>query len=370
MATKKFAQMQTKKLKALLSTASDEDKKVIEEILAKREAAKAPTDVEASAPAETPAEAEAPAEVETPAEAEASAETETPAEAEVPASRKKMTDDECLALMEELKKNVNHRCQFVPFNTAEWVDGCIVGISREKRNNKILYCIKADDGRRLVKVHDSKLIKVLDEVVEPTKVVRRSRSKVEKTDWTPEMIADEINQVIGNVGKTVEFEKYHTIDENGEDKVETVSGRIIAIVPDKRAQRLLYRISVPAPIEGNPLATKIMHKVVTSEGLNIAEDFDEEGKAFNQKYCERREAAASRNPATPQDRVIKCEENLKKAKEKLEKAQEEYMAKAKQLEDAKKELDEYLASQNAGTPVNLTPTETPAENSPEEEPLA
>ena len=144
-----------------------------------------------------------------------------------------------------------------------------------------------------------------------------------------------------------------------------VVGRIVAIVPDKRVQRLLYRISVPAPIEGNPLATKIMHKVVKAEGIKIAEEFDEEGAQLNAKYLERREAAATRTPLTPQDRVIRCEENVKKAEEKLQKAQEELEAKKKQLEDAKKELDEYFAGQ-----ANGETAEAPAETTAEEESLA
>ena len=144
-----------------------------------------------------------------------------------------------------------------------------------------------------------------------------------------------------------------------------VVGRIVAIVPDKRAQRLLYRISVPAPIEGNPLATKTMHKIVKAEGIKIAEEFDEEGARLNAKYLERREAAAIRTPFTSQDRVIRCEENVKKAEEKLQKAQEELEAKKKQLEDAKKELDEYLAGQ-----ANGETAEAPAETTAEEESLA
>ena len=42
MTTKKFSQMTTKKLNALLATASDEDKKAIEAVLAAREQAQAP----------------------------------------------------------------------------------------------------------------------------------------------------------------------------------------------------------------------------------------------------------------------------------------------------------------------------------------
>lgn len=372
MVTKKFNQMTTKKLNALLATASDEDKAAIEAVLAAREQAQAP-----AAPAEeTPAKA-APAATE-----EAADEAPlTPEEAALKAAeengginpmyngrtaekKQKMTDEERHALAEQLKANINHRCQAVPFNTAEWVDGYIAGVIEEKRGNKVLYAIKTDDGRRIVKVHDSNLVRILDEVVVPEKKARIRKAKdgnVEKVEWTPEAIAEEVNKVIGNVGKTIEIEKYRTTDENGEEHIETISGRIVAIVPDKRAQRLLYRISVPTPIEGNPLAAKIMHKVVTAEGLQIAEEFDAEGQELNAKYCDRREAAAARTPFTPQDRVIRCEENLKKAEEKLQKATEELEAKKKQLEEAKAELDAYLAAQTGETPAEEPAAEAPAE---------
>ena len=377
MATEKFLQMTTKKLSALLATASDEDKKAIEAVLAAREQAQAP-----AAPAAPEATAE-----ETPA-SEEETQLSPEEEAAIKAAEEngglnplyngrkpKMTDEDRHALAEELKKNVNHRCQAVPFNTAEWVDGYIAGVIEEKRGNRVLYAIKTDDGRRIIKVHDSNLIRILDEVVEPEKKARARKAKdpADKVEWTPEAIAEEVNEVIGNVGKTVEFEKYRTTDENGEEHIEMVVGRIVAIVPDKRAQRLLYRISVPAPIEGSPLATKTMHRVVKAEGIKIAEEFDEEGARLNAKYLERREAAAIRTPFTLQDRVIRCEENVKKAEEKLQKAQEELEAKKKQLEDAKKELDEYLAGQANGETAEApaeTTAEAPAETTAEEESLA
>ena len=379
MTTKKFSQMTTKKLNALLATASDEDKKAIEAVLAAREQAQAP-----AAPAAPEATAE-----ETPAAPEATAE-ETQLSPEEEAAIKaaeengglnplyngskatqekkpKMTDEDRHALAEELKKNVYHRCQAVPFNTVEWVDGYIAGVIEEKRSNKVLYAIKTDDGRRIVKVHDSNLVRILDEVIEPEKKARARKVKdpADKVEWTPEVITEEVNEVIGNVGKSVEFEKYRITDENGEEHIEMVTGRIVAIVPDKRAQRLLYRISVPTPIEGNPLATKTMHKTVKTEGIKIAEEFDEEGARLNAKYLERREASVTRTPLTLQDRVIRCEENVKKAEWKLQKAQEELETKKKQLEDAKKELDEHLAGQ-----INGETAEAPAETTAEEESLA
>lgn len=377
MATKKFSQMTTKKLNALLATASDEDKKAIEAVLVAREQTKVSVSGETQSEVansvqefedtENPLTPEEEAAIKA-AEENGGINPMSNSSKATQEKKPKMTDEDRHALAEELKKNVNHRCQAVPFNTIEWVDGYIAGVIEEKRSNKVLYAIKTDDGRRIVKVHDSNLVRILDEVVEPEKKARARKAKdpADKVEWTPEAIAEEVNEVIGNVGKTVEFEKYRTTDENGEEHIEMVVGRIVAIVPDKRAQRLLYRISVPAPIEGNPLATKIMHKVVKAEGIKIAEEFDEEGAQLNAKYLERREAAATRTPLTPQDRVIRCEENVKKAEEKLQKAQEELEAKKKQLEDAKKELDEYLAGQAQGDSA----TEAPAETSEETDLLA
>lgn len=382
MATKKFSQMTTKKLNALFVTASDEDKKAIEAVLAAREQAQVSVSGETqSEVADSVQEFEDTENPLTPEEEAAIKAAEenggiNPMSNSSKATQEKkpkMTDEDRHALAEELKKNINHRCQAVPFNTAEWVDGYIVGVTEEKRSNKVLYAIKTDDGRRIVKVHDSNLIRILDEIVEPEKKVRIRKVKdpADKIEWTPEAIAEKVNEVIGNVGKMAKFEKYRTIDENGEERIEMVIGRIVAIVSDRRAQRLLYRISVPTPIEGNPLATKTMYKSVKAEDIKIAEEFDEEGAQLNAKYLERREAAATRTPLTHQDRVIRCEENVKKAEEKLQKAQEELEAKKKQLEDAKKELDEYFAGQmNEETAEAPAETETETETTAEEESLA
>lgn len=368
MATKKFNQMTTKKLNALLATASDEDKVAIEAVLATRE--QAPTVIEETAE-ETPLTPEEETAIKMAEENDGLNPFYNSSKAAMKKKLKlKMTDEERRALAEELKANVNHRCQVVPFNSAEWVNGYIAGIIEEKRSNKVLYAIKTDDGRRIVKVYDSNLIRILDEVIVPEKKAYTRKAKndgIEKIEWTPEIIAEEINKIIGNVGKMVEIEKYRTTDENGEEHIETIGGRIVAIVPDKRTQRLLYRISIPTPIDGNPFAVKTMHKTVTAKGLQIAEDFDIIGQELNEKYRNRREAAVARTPLTPQSRVIRCEENLKKAEEKWQKAFNELEIKRKQLEEAKAELDAYLAAQTGEAPAEEPAAEAPAE---ETDPLA
>lgn len=347
MATKNFAQMSTKKLNALLETASPEEQAAINEVLSTR-AQVAKATAEQASSEEAPLTAEEQAAIDA---AEANGGINPNFTGRTVEKKAKITDLERDELVESLKVNINHRCQIVPFNTVDWVDGVIVGVVADKRTNKVLYTIKTDDGRRVVKVHDSKLIKILDEMIEPVKTVRsrKTREAVEKTEWTPEMIATEINEVIGNVGKTVEFEKYSTKDENGEIRKEMNVGRIMAIVPDKRAQRLLYRIEVAAPIEGNSNAVKTMHKVVNHADLEIAQELDEVGAELNAKYIARRNASSTRSPLTPQDRYIKCEENLKKAEEKLAKITEEIELRKKQLEEAKAEIAATLDEQSAET---------------------
>lgn len=345
MATKKFAQMTTKKLNALLETASEEDKRAIEEVLAAREQAQTTAAPVIANIDEEPLTPEEEAAIEA-AEKNNGVNPLYNGSKATLEKKPKMSDEERHALAEELKKNVNRKCQVVPFNTAEWVDGYIAGIVEDKRSNKVLYAIRIADGRRIVKVHDSNLLRILDEEVEPEKRTRtRTKSATEKEEWTPEAIAEEMGKVIGNVGKTVEFKKYRSD--------EAITGRIMAIVIDKRAQCLLYRIVVPEPTEKNPEATITVHKVTTNEGLNIAENFDEVGEQLNAKYRDRRDAIDTRVPLTPQDRVARCEENLKKAEEQLAKAQAALEAKKEQLEAAKKELDEYLAAQTNAADESL-----------------
>ena len=327
MATKNYEQMTTKKLNALKASANEQELAAIEAVLAAREQAQKPNGLYEA----EPEEALTPEQEAIVAEAEANG-------GKVKASSR-MTDDERKALAEELKVNIGHKCQVVPFNTVEWVNGYIAGIMEEKRANKVLFAIKTEDGRRIVKVHDSKLLRIFEEVVTIEKKPRSYKTGEPKGEWTSEAIDKALSEVMGNVGKTVTF-----VQGRGEENSETITGRITGLVPEKRAQTVLYRIEVSAPTEENPDAVKVMHKTIGSSSLVIAEEFDEEGAKFNAKYVARREKALSRVGATPEDRVAKCEENLKKAIERLEKIQEEVKARTEQLEEAKQELAAYHAS--------------------------
>ena len=328
---KKFESMSTAKLKALYATASEEDQQVILSVLESRgEEIEGDTEGEA---AETQEVAEAP---EAPAGAEEGSKGRS--------KKVKLPESELLELAEQLRVNINHRCEVVPFNTAEWVKGYIAGIIPEKRAGKVLYAVKTDDGRRIVKVYDSQLIRIFDEVIEAPVAARRpthSNGRAQLTPLTEEEFSALCNDAMANVGKQVKVEKLRTIDANGQENVEYSEGRIIGVVPDKRTSTIQYRIQVNTPTEADPTSTRIMHKRQTA-AIIISEEFDEAGKALNEKYFAHRAELAARTGATAQERVRICEEAVKKTEEMIEKLKAQLEIKRERFAKAKEELDEQL----------------------------
>ena len=324
--------MSTKKLNSLLETANDEDKAKIEEVLNKRSNAVATPEVDD----------------ETATEAVENDQTENvEANDEAQAKAAKMTDDDRHALAEELRATVlNHRCEVVPFNTIEWVPGTIVGIIEDKRSNKVMYAVKTDDGRRIVKAYGTNLLRVLDETVEPAKRGRSNKATQldengnpinTNTDWTDEEIEESIKAVIGNVGKTISYPKTGALGVEVEGETET--GRIVSLVPNKRQKTILYRIEVDQ-LEG-ATEKKYAHKVTSNESLVLADELDEIGKTINEKFVARRyKETANVASLTPEEAFKAAEASLNKAKEQLERQKatvakrEEAYAKAKEAYEA------------------------------------
>ena len=348
-----YNKLATKKLQALMATASDEDEKTIEAILAQREQTAAKTQVQAPVtdayedPEMTDEERAA---IEA---AEKNGGINPLYNGSRTTKKAKMTDEEREAIIAECQKNVGHKCEAVPFNSAEWCAGYIAGVVNDKRSAKVLYAIKLDDGRRIVKVYDSQLVRILDETVE---LVKHSRKTVRVTQanreaWTDEVIAEEISKIVENVGKTVTLTGGTT-------------GRIKTIVIVRRSQCLMYAIEIAAPTVDSPDATRTIHKVTTSADLQISDERDEAYEALNAAYKARREVVAERSATTPEDRVIACEEAVKKAEEKLQKALAELDAKKAKLEEARKALGDKAIDPEA------TSDEPEATNDDAEESLA
>lgn len=311
MATKDFLKLTTKKLKALLETASAEDVKTIQSILDRRATIEEATQE---------------------------------ATQEATAKRERLTDEEREALAAELKsKVVGHRCKVVPFNTTEWVDGTIVGITEDKKTNKVVLAIMLDDGRRIVKVFGSKLIQILEETDE--KITNRVLRK-ERKQWTPEIMRKEIMEAAVNVGKNVEM-----TDGAG---TPVLMGRIVAVVPDKRSQRVLYKIKAMVTTKDGSSVARIVHKVSDSKDLKIDHEFDGTGAELNSKFCSRREKILLKGqPLTAESKVKMAEEALAKAEEALTKAKALVETRKAALESAKAEYEEYLRAAATGDTAPL-----------------
>lgn len=333
MAQKNYAQMPTKKLNALLETVTDESEKAaIEKVLAKR-GQLAPGD---NAPATVNPNAELSAEEQAAIDAANGTDADASEKQAATAKKVKPTDEERAALAAKLREEaVGHKCQVVPFNSIEWVNGVIVAIVEEKRTNKCLYAVKADDGRRIVKAYGSELIKISDETVELTRTPRGGKSKDELPEWTHEEIEKAVQEVIGNVGKQISYVETGALGAEIKN-APTILGRIISLVPNKRNRTILYRIEIQ-PAEDAPEGTpkKYAHKVTTNDKLAIAEELDDEGKKINEAFIARRNGERKTSTAkTPEEALAIAEQQLKKAEEHKAKAEasiEKWTAKIEEI---------------------------------------
>lgn len=349
---KNFKIMSTSKLNKLMETASEEDAKTIQEILKTRNAVKA-QDAEPAATTGTGTAELSEEEQAAIAAAEADSPAKKPEEKKASAPKKeKMTDEERKALADKLRAEaVDHKCRVVPFNSIEWVDGVVVAIIEEKRNNKVLYAVKTDDGRRIVKSYESNLINILDETVEHPKRTRGSRTPkldengnpiVENNEpWTGEEIEAAVQEVIGNVGKKVSFPEagaYGQVAENAQ----TITGRIVSLVPNKRSKTILYRIEIDTE-EG--AEKKYAHKVSTLSVLNIEDELDEVGAEINKKFCARRSGeSAPKEKMNKKQRFDFATNSLAKAKANLEKQKALVEKREKELEEARIAYEEAIAN--------------------------
>lgn len=341
MATKKFAQMSTKKLNALLETASEEDAVAIKAILESRNARQA----EAGAGEGTELSEEE-------KQAIAAAESQTITGGEVgnvedilgkkKGGRKaspKMSEEELLEAEKLAKENVGHRCTVLLPGTAIRVNGTILTTLKDKRAMQVYYQVETDaiddmESRKIYKKYGSEDITVLDEVVElkkkTTSKVRVAKAKMEAGEWEAE--AEAVREVAGaNVGKTVQ------LDEN-------TTGRIVSLLNDKRSNGMYYRIEFEDELGIKKTRHKVINytkaedgSIVLAELEGMAAELDEKGQEMNQAFLERK-AREPRKMLTPEEKVLAAEEALKKAEASLQKAQETLEARKTALATAKAEL--------------------------------
>jgi hypothetical protein len=346
---KDYSKMSTSRLNSLLNDAQGEDKTKIEEVLATR---KQVQEAQKEQPiGKDPVDEDLTEEEQKAIEAAEQNDGLNPQyqgnkEGAKQNDGHKLTDEERDELEEKLKKEwVGHRCQMVPFGTTEWLGGVVVGIYSDKRANNVLLAIKTDDGKRRVKTHNSPLLKVLDEVVDIT--VHRGRTEgTAKESWTEDERAEQLESLFPIIGMTCSFPKtVKTVDEEGKpiDKIETVTGRIISLVPDNRTSKILVRIETDEVDEKG--AKIVAHKVAGNEDLTINEEIglDEIGQKMNDAFVARRKNLLNRQALTPKQKYDYAVADLEKAKTSLEKAQK--LLETRQLA-CDKAMDDYNTSLN------------------------
>lgn len=349
MATKKFAQMSTKKLNALLETASDEDRVAIQAILDARSNKQAVTELsdEEKQAMEIAEGSELSEEEE---QAIKNAEANAPKTEKSKGGRKaspKLSEEELLEAEKQAKENVGHRCTVLLPGTAIRVNGTILTTLKDKRAMRVYYQIETDavddmESRKIYKKFGSEEIDILDEVVELKKKAaskaRVAKAKMDAGEWEAE--ANAVREIAGqNVGKIVELPAAGT------------QGRIVSLLNDKRSNGMYYRIE----FEDENGIKKTCHKIINyskaedgsivlAEYPEMAEELDEKGLEMNQAYQERK-TREPRKTLTPEEKVLACEEAVKKARTTLEKAQETLAMRETALEIAKSELNAKFDAQ-------------------------
>lgn len=267
---------------------------------------------------------------------------ENPAESAESADAEAYKEAQLEALLAECQENVGHRCRLVPVGTIEYENGTVVGCVKIKRSNTVAYAVKLDNGKRVVKNYKAPLFEIFDEVVERAKVTRHAGSRAKAEQWSEERMAEEVAKYIGNVGRAIVIK--------GETEEDNITGQITGIVPVKRSNSVLYRVTIPAPTEEDPEAVATVHKSVVNTDAYDIMDATEESEAFNANYMARRENLANRTPLTGAELVLDLELKLEKAKDAVKKAEERVASLEKAIAEKKAQLEAAPAETEAPVP--------------------
>lgn len=356
MATKKFNQMSTKKLNALMATASEEDKVAIQEILdARAQVQAAQNPDEHAVPEEnsalTPEEEAAIAA----AEANNGINSMYAGKAE---KKPKITEEELDNLYKSVEVNKEHKCQVLSMSTLEWQNGYVVDVVKDEKRGRVVYAIRLDDGKKISKNVATNLVRVLDETVDletiekETKKAKKTSASHEKTvDFkTDEELAEAFATASLNRGKMVTFKAFGKSED-------TLTGRIMGLIVDRRVNRIMYTINaITGQDKDGKDIVKKYNKMINSSDLTIAEEFDEIGQEIQDRYQNRNSGEAKpKSSMTAKERVMFYGERLEKA----EKAFEELKAKIEKYKEfySKAQVDleaEAQAQAEANTQAEQT----------------
>lgn len=380
MANKKFAQMSTKKLNALLENASEEDAIAIKKVLETRgqiasgenpqSAETVSTYVELS-PEEKAAKAAAVAGEaddyllsEEEKAAIAAAEAGEAAEAKKEAKPKKeskpkapkLTDEELSEIYEKILPNVGHECSIVLRGTAIRGKGYITGILKEKRAMQLYYRIKlyeteTDEAKFVFKKYNDESLDISEQVSEEYTAPGNSgepKKRKTRSDKVPAMTDDQWAQYKESMRATIaNYVGYKITLKNG------VVGRIKDVLFDSRTQGTYFACQVE--VDGvTKTKYQVVHYKVDELGAyiidtdQIDETEDEEFKKLNEAFRNRKVVEKHNPKRNPAEKVAYLKEQVRKAEDTLKKAEETLTSRKNALAIAEAQLNNLQDCEQKG----------------------
>ena len=343
MATNKFEKLTTKKLNALLNSASEEEKALIQAELDKRseaQAAAANSAEEAQYSSNGKGHYEMEASELSPEEQAIVAAAEAEEKAGKAASKKthlSMTPEEIEARKAEMTANVGHIVKVMPAGEVEWVEGHISGVQHDKRSNACMYIVKVE-GKTIRKAYGAKSLIITEEIKEIVKAEKKAKeAKVAgepRVKRTYEEAVELRDNAQPNVGR-------YAMLPVGEEKVKVYANGIML---DKRSNAVLYAFKNE---EG-----KTLYKAVDNQTIEWLDEWNEKKRAA---------VSAPKTSLNPKQKHEDLEAKLRKAEEAAAKAQAKVDELKALYEASKTACEEWLTTDEGKAFVEAETTEQLAE---------
>lgn len=346
MATKNFEKLTTKKLNALLNSASDEEKALIQAELDKRSEAQAAANSAEEAQYNSNGKGHYEMEAsELSPEEQAIVDAAEAEEKAGKATSKKthlsMTPEEIEARKAEMTENVGHVVKVMPNGEVEWMEGYISGVQHDKRSNALMYIVKVN-GKTVRKAYGAKSLIVTEEVKEIVKAEKKVRTSKATGEVKAKRTYEEAEELRENAKPNVG--RYAMLPV-GEEKVKVYANGIML---DKRSNAVLFAFKNE---EG-----KTLYKAVDNQTIEWLDEWNEK---------KRESVSAPKTALNPKQKHEDLAAKLAKAEEAAAKAQAKVEELKALYEASKAACEEWLATDEGKAFVESEATEQQAETTEE-----
>lgn len=342
MATKNFEKLTTKKLNALLNSASDEEKALIKAELDKRSEAQAAANSAEEAQYNSNGKGHYEMEAsELSPEEQAIVDAAEAEEKAGKATSKKthlsMTPEEIEARKAEMTENVGHVVKVMPNGEVEWMEGYISGVQHDKRSNALMYIVKVD-GKTVRKAYGAKSLIVTEEVKEIVKAEKKVRTSKATGEVKAKRTYEEAEELRENAKPNVG--RYAMLPV-GDEKVKVYANGIML---DKRSNAVLFAFKNE---EG-----KTLYKAVDNQTIEWLDEWNEK---------KRESVSAPKTALNPKQKHEDLAAKLAKAEEAAAKAQAKVEELKALYEASKAACEEWLATDEGKTFAESEATEEAAD---------